>query len=241
MSITVSRGEGLTVLTVSSNPGSKWPIICQILGTMCYSPVCSVSEGLKKQFRGPHKALATVQIMVGLINIAFGGLYQSTDTFDFLTGAPFWMGGVFVAAGIMYIFVDRFPSPCLVFLNLIINLVSAAIALTAIVMYSVNLGTARWTRSSCEHDYGYGYGTQSPEAALQNMEKCVEYRDTLKVFLEGLEIFLIVLAVLQLFVAVGCSSLNLKALCNNKGDEEHEKDPTLHEPLLEEVTSNPAS
>ncbi|KAF5899083.1 transmembrane protein, partial [Clarias magur] len=58
MSLTISRAEGVTVYTVNSNTKSKWPLICQILGTLCYSPVCSVSLSLKQQFGCALTALA---------------------------------------------------------------------------------------------------------------------------------------------------------------------------------------
>lgn len=54
----ISRAEGVTVYTVQSNPKSKWPLLCQILGTMCYSPVCSVSLRLKQQIGCALTALA---------------------------------------------------------------------------------------------------------------------------------------------------------------------------------------
>ncbi|KAL0171351.1 hypothetical protein M9458_031662, partial [Cirrhinus mrigala] len=48
MTLTVSHDEGLTVITVNSNPKSKWPLLCQILGFLCYNPMCSVSQDVKK-------------------------------------------------------------------------------------------------------------------------------------------------------------------------------------------------
>lgn len=47
MSLTVSQDKGVTVITINSNPNNKWPILCQILGSLCHSPVCAVSQHVK--------------------------------------------------------------------------------------------------------------------------------------------------------------------------------------------------
>ncbi len=44
MTLTVSQGEGMMVITITSNPKSKWPALCQILSSLCYGPVCFASE-----------------------------------------------------------------------------------------------------------------------------------------------------------------------------------------------------
>jgi len=63
MSLTVSQGEGLTVITVSSNPKSKWPVLCQILRLLCCSPVCSVSQNMKGMLTNIHTALGVSQTL----------------------------------------------------------------------------------------------------------------------------------------------------------------------------------
>lgn len=57
MSLAVSHGEGVTVITITSNPKSKWPILCQILGSLCHSPVCAVSQQVKAKMMGIYMAL----------------------------------------------------------------------------------------------------------------------------------------------------------------------------------------
>lgn len=49
MSISMSRADGATVVTMTSDTRSSWPPLCQILKALCYSPVwCSVSERLRR-------------------------------------------------------------------------------------------------------------------------------------------------------------------------------------------------
>ncbi len=63
MTLTVSRGEGLTIITVTSNPKSKWPVLCEILGFLCYSPACFVSQGMKGKLKDILTALGVSQAL----------------------------------------------------------------------------------------------------------------------------------------------------------------------------------
>ncbi|KAK3541155.1 hypothetical protein QTP86_016256 [Hemibagrus guttatus] len=139
MSLKISRAEGVTVYTIHSKRKSKWPLICQILGTMCYSPMCSVSRSLKQELSCVLTVLATIQIMVGIMNLGLGSLSTAIYYVSDLGSVPLWLGGVIIAIGIMCILAEKFPSPCLVFLTVLMNIVSAALAITTIVIYSVDL------------------------------------------------------------------------------------------------------
>lgn len=49
MPVTVSTADGVTVLTLTSDPNSSCPPLCQILKGLCYSPrCCTVSQHLKE-------------------------------------------------------------------------------------------------------------------------------------------------------------------------------------------------
>ncbi|KAG7276553.1 hypothetical protein CRUP_019603 [Coryphaenoides rupestris] len=76
MSVAMTKSDGVTVLTLKSDPGSACPPLCQILQTLCYSPVCcSVSQKLRSVLGTSHSTLGTVQIMVGLLNMGLGALF----------------------------------------------------------------------------------------------------------------------------------------------------------------------
>ena len=48
MAMTMTKADGVTVFTLTSDPKSAWPPLCQILKALCYSPVCcSVSQRLR--------------------------------------------------------------------------------------------------------------------------------------------------------------------------------------------------
>lgn len=70
MSLTVSQSEGTTVITITSNPKSKCPGLCQILVSLFCSPVCFVSEDMKEKLTdtqrtfGVSEKLALTEILI---------------------------------------------------------------------------------------------------------------------------------------------------------------------------------
>ncbi|KAJ8354594.1 hypothetical protein SKAU_G00221610 [Synaphobranchus kaupii] len=220
--------------------------------------------GLKRLLAGTQTALGTVQIMVGLVNIGLGAILLSANR-GFLNwiGAPYWLGGVFIAAGLMSMLGERFPSPCLVFLTAFMNLASACLAVTAIVLYSVDLGSGqglRWECNSYEtatyrperRRYRYRYNDYDDQTITPtpyddrgvrefnrrtNFDICQSTRDVLLVLLGGIDILLIIFAVLQLCVTISATVLGVKALCKNRTEGKPEPDPELYKPLMEDVTT----
>ncbi|XP_072548503.1 uncharacterized protein [Salminus brasiliensis] len=241
MSLTVTKAEGVTVFTVTSNPKSEWPLICQILGTLCCSPVYFVSRSMKQHLGSSHTVLGTLQIMVGLLTVGLG-----CSTFRYIWNEPFCLGGMFIAAGILCIIAAKFPSPCLISFLVLVNLVSFGLAVTIIVSYSVDLANIPFLYGCSPPSDSYGFRayetTQSPvKTAKMNemLEICEDYKQMLEFLRVGVDILMIVLSVLQLCVTISSCVLCLKALCKKKkGDKE---DPESYKPLLvEEVLSSPA-
>ncbi|KAL0984822.1 hypothetical protein UPYG_G00147550 [Umbra pygmaea] len=248
MSVTVTRGEGVTVFTVNSKEGSTWPLLCQILGTLCYSPACAVSQALRKLQTSSQLALGIIQIMVGILHISLGAIVVSVAGSGPLLwdGLPYWFGAVFIVGGIMCILVEKFPSPCLVGINVLLNLSGVALAITAIVMYAIYLTVDNfyWI---CNEDYwnnGYYWnrGTIPPIEPRLN-EAMSKYRSAkmmAQMLLNGFVIVLIVLAVLQLCVTISSAVLGLKHLVKSM-KQKKVQDLEQYKPLLEEVTTNPAA
>uniref|UniRef100_A0A671L0S8 Transmembrane protein 176l.1 n=1 Tax=Sinocyclocheilus anshuiensis TaxID=1608454 RepID=A0A671L0S8_9TELE len=172
MSLTVSQGEGLTVITIASDPKSKWPVLCQVLSFLCCSPVCSVSQNMKKKLTNIHTALGTMQIIVGVISIVFGILLKSSRIWNNITEFGLFSGSVLVI-GIMTVLAAKFPSP---FLVMILNVVSAALAITAAVLYSVDLATGNDLYCDTSYYSSSDYAvTPSPEQ-MRRTEICVKYK-----------------------------------------------------------------
>ncbi|KAM9353185.1 uncharacterized protein ABDE67_005553 [Symphorus nematophorus] len=256
MSVTMTKTDGVTVLTLTSDPQSVCPPLCQILKGLCYNPLCcSVSQHLRRIQGTSQSVLGALHIMVGLLNIGLGAIVLS----DVGGGPwwlirniwlPYWLGAVYILFGIVGIVSEKRPSVCLVIINVILNLAGGAIALTGIVFYSITIpDIGLWLM--CDDDYYYGYGYRynndygynrpisSPQEKLMR-EKCLEGGELVVMLLRGLNGLLIVLSVLELCVAISSAVMGIKALSSNeKREDESPDDPELYKPLLEEVTSNP--
>ncbi|XP_048009419.1 transmembrane protein 176A-like [Megalobrama amblycephala] len=242
MSLTVSQGEGMTVITVSSNPNSKWPVLCQILASLCCSPLCSVSQDMKGKLTNTHIAFGVVQMIVGILNIVVGimftclGLHWNTDI---KTMGPFWLGSVFLVAGIVCILAAKFPTSCLLVTGMILNIVNAALAITAVALFSVDLAnshTGNYYDYSCDYSGYDQYIMPSPEEKRKT-GTCLYYKNLTEMVFRVLHIMMIVYLVLQLCVTISFCVLTGKALCKKDKDA---KDPELYKQLLEDDTAVPA-
>ncbi|KAM4600424.1 uncharacterized protein ACJ7VT_020368 [Polymixia lowei] len=224
MSVSITKGGTVTVLTMKANPKSTWPPLCQILGALCYSPFCcSMSKAIRRLQGSTLTALGTMQIMVGLLNIGLGVIENPSWGFH---RCPYWIGGLFVTFGVMCILTEKFPSPCLVGINLLMSLGGAALAIVAIVVYAKQLAHLRnefgWL---CQQTYWYGYQSTAATPTDQAMlERCLEGRHLFFMLKGGLEIILIILAVLQLCITISTAVLGIKALKRNMAikDPEHQ-------------------
>ncbi|XP_035284380.1 uncharacterized protein LOC118233120 isoform X5 [Anguilla anguilla] len=243
MPLSVTKGEGFTVFTVTSDPGRNWPLLCQVFTTLCCSPVCAVSGRLRKLMAGPQSALATVQIMMGLLTLGLGAVLLSVYFGPYYMRnicPPYWLGPIFIVSGILCLFAERFPSPCLVFLTSVVNMTSAIFAVVAIVFYAVVFDRMCYERGDY-NDYrnnGY-YGTVNltdlvRKANDPNLQLCRMYERTVLPVAMGVNVLLLVTAVLQLCVSISVAVLAIKAV--EKKDEE--KVPEVQQPLMEEVTAN---
>lgn len=108
MSITMTKADGVTVMTLTSDPKSAWPPLCQILKALCYSPVCcTVSQHLRKIQKTSQSVLGALQIMVGLLNIGLGAILlisRGGPWWIMDSAFSFWLGGL-----VSKLMLDCFP------------------------------------------------------------------------------------------------------------------------------------
>ncbi|KTG32263.1 hypothetical protein cypCar_00029804 [Cyprinus carpio] len=201
MSLTMSHDEDLTVVTVISNPKSRWPVLCQILGFLCSSPMCSASQYMRGKLMHIHTALG------------------------------------FLAVGIVCILQAMFPSTFLLAIIMILNVVSTALAITAVVLYSKDLAVENNTATQFCNSYVYFSQIEDLPFTTQKQRTkiCLD-----SMMLGGLDIIIILLSVLQLCVTISFCVLTGKALCKKDEDAKSVEDPELHKPLLEDDTAGAA-
>ncbi|XP_048042228.1 membrane-spanning 4-domains subfamily A member 12-like [Megalobrama amblycephala] len=208
MSLTMSQGEGVTVITFSSNPNSKWPILCQILGTLCVR-----SEPVKMKMMGVYTALGIVQILVGILNIVTGSVFLSFGIHDYImmSDVPFWFGGVFLVVGIVSIAAAQYPSYYLCLVAVVLNKVSALLAMIGLALYS-------WDLMSFHNTQDYNYPI---------------YNTMIR---EGLDVTMMICSALQLCVTLSFSVLTLKEMFEMDESEKSVEDLHFYQPLKEDLS-----
>ncbi|XP_031723321.1 high affinity immunoglobulin epsilon receptor subunit beta-like isoform X2 [Anarrhichthys ocellatus] len=222
MSITVVRDKEVTVFTVMTDSKSMLPPLCQILKTLCCRPMWSSGYKVLMQSNA-ISALGTIQIMVGLFNIGLGPGRTSLHPEDFAhLGAAYWLGGMFIVAGIVSLLANRFPSPCLVGFAVLVNIVGSIFAIVGIVLYGTDIKDVSAARF-CD-----GFN------AHRSGDNCKYVQYFFQRLMTAMDITMIILTVLQLCVCVNFTALGIKALFNTR-KEEGGRDDDIYQPVLKEV------
>ncbi|XP_057689331.1 uncharacterized protein LOC130914296 [Corythoichthys intestinalis] len=246
MSVTVTKGNGVTIYTVTSDSQSCLPPFCQLFKQMCYSPrCCSVSQRMKTTMGSSQALLGSLQIAVGLMTIAIGILplfagYRDPWWDMWVNLFSLWMGLVFVLFGAFCIFSQKYPSPCLLIINAILNLSGVVFALVNIVLCAINMVVIDiWDVCEFSKDDYSNSGPSGHERDLK--ERCLEAKDLLLMFLKAINGILLVLAVLELCLVLSSSILTIKALrSNDKIPEDVKEDQTSLEFRDKQVLVKPS-
>ncbi|CDQ81330.1 unnamed protein product [Oncorhynchus mykiss] len=145
----------------------------------------------------------------------------------------------------MCILAEKFPSPCLVGINMLTNLSGASLAIAGNVLANCHFW---WSCNDDDYiwrdDYYGGQVRQLPSHPQRDrlLVKCNDAKQVSLMLMNALDIVLIVPAVLQLCVTISSAVLGLKALYKDeKEGKENIQDLEQHKPLLDEVTTNPAA
>uniref|UniRef100_A0A4W6BNG8 Uncharacterized protein n=1 Tax=Lates calcarifer TaxID=8187 RepID=A0A4W6BNG8_LATCA len=191
MPVSMTRADGVTVFTLTSDPKSHCPPVCEIFKVLCYNPVCcTVSQHLR---RTSQSVLGTLHIVIGLLNIGFGviiGLSRGNPT---------------KALSYMRHFV---------IINVILNLAGVGFAIAAIILYSINIGN-RWLWWMCDFDdYYWRIPTPSPEIL-----KVTLFFVSHQMLMRSINAVLVVLSVLELCVTISSAVLGIKALRSREKEE----------------------
>uniref|UniRef100_M4AG61 Transmembrane protein 176l.4 n=1 Tax=Xiphophorus maculatus TaxID=8083 RepID=M4AG61_XIPMA len=228
MSVTMTRNDGVTVFTVQSDPQSHWPPVCQILKSLCYSPLCcSLSPHVRKSQGMSFSVLGAIQIMIGLLNLGLGGTLCFRHLLEVIT-VLYWY--------ILFKLVKRIN----VILNVILNLTGVGFAIAAIVLYSIYISHLDiwWWNCSTSRSYNYD-NTRTPPSQSESelfRQLCLEGNLVSQV---RMNVVLILLSIMELCVAISAVVLSIKTLRNSAQEENTNVENT--KPLLEEVTCHSAA
>ncbi|KAL8164737.1 UNVERIFIED_CONTAM: hypothetical protein K2H54_003611 [Gekko kuhli] len=183
---------------------------------------------------GEQKVLGGVQILLGLTCLGLGGVIFLLN--DYLqvkgSGAPFWMGGLFLVSGSLCVLSER-RGGCWVLLATFFNLASVVAACVGLAVGVADLPFLRytpyWIEDACRREGGYRSGYRGYAGGYSDdssMERCRSWmRNLLDVF-SGVQILLLIFSVAALGTALFCFGYGLRTLyCNRRASSEEDYVP----------------
>ncbi|XP_056618847.1 uncharacterized protein LOC130433149 [Triplophysa dalaica] len=185
----------------------------------------SVCEDMKGTFTDTHTALGVVQIIIGAVKMAL---------WCFGLTLYIWFGPMFLVAGIVCIFAVKFPSHVLLVIAEILNIIGAALSITAVVQLSVELTVMKSSNyyEDCYPPFAYSHFRTISHEEGNNIDACIHYKNFSKDFQGGIHIMMTVLAALQFCVAMSFCALTMKALCKKDGSPKFVEEPQAQKPLM---------
>ncbi|XP_006801868.1 uncharacterized protein LOC102789920 isoform X2 [Neolamprologus brichardi] len=198
---------------------SRFPPLHQTLKTFSSCPVFRGAMA-----NGAFAVLGTIQIMVGLFNIGLGPGRTSTHPGDLTSlGAPYWLGAVCIAAGILSVIIGQSPCLCFTWYAVFMNIAGCIFAITGIVLYAIDLAEASvvWM---CDLNW----------STAQNNDNCKFVAFFAQSLLTAMDVTLIVLTVLQLCVCISATVLGFRGL-GNRTKEKDLRHAEIYKPVLKEV------
>lgn len=141
MSSTVAESENMKVVTEVYSAGD--PRVAQLRKS---SPEKNLDSNIAQAFKKVQpKAVGTVQIIVGILQILFGIVVTSSEVaFRSLTttsGVYFWIGFVFLISGSITVAVETKDISWLVKASVAANLLGLVVAVVALIIHTVEITT----------------------------------------------------------------------------------------------------
>ncbi|XP_015462064.3 membrane-spanning 4-domains subfamily A member 4A [Astyanax mexicanus] len=168
---------------------------------MAVSPVVRVStvmaapNRLAKFLKGQPKAVGTMEIMIGIIAFLFAiVLTVSAPSVSIYSGVLYWGSVIYIITGSLTVAAENSLSSCLVNGSLGMNVFSAVVSGTAVIILSVDVSVGL--------GYELCYGSFS-------YYDCKSFKDQTA----GITGVLLVLSVLQFMLSICISSFGCKATC----------------------------
>ncbi|XP_061088974.1 membrane-spanning 4-domains subfamily A member 15-like isoform X5 [Conger conger] len=193
-----SSNSGFVVLThvYPQQSGAAAPAVCTTQ---------NVTSVMGKFLKRDPKALGTVQIMIGVIEILFGiVLAINADSLAVYSGNVFWGALMFISSGALSVAASNKPNNCLVRAALVMNILSTIAAAIAIILLSLDYALEiRYSCYNSENTYG----------------SCERYRRWFKNMSNGTRGVLIVFSVLEFIISICLSAFACRAVCHSSSPQ----------------------
>ncbi|XP_060103865.1 transmembrane protein 176A [Heteronotia binoei] len=192
---------------------------------------------------GEQKVLGGAQILLGVMCFGLGGVLCLLNDYIPMrySGAPFWMGSLFVVSGSLCVVSERRGGCCWTFLSIFFNLASFVAGCVGLATGVAELPylhyTPYWVNDACNRQRDY-YGSWQPTRRpddLERVERCKNRMMNLLNIVSGAQILLLIFSVAALGIALFCFGYGLRVLCctPRANTEDHITVGDLEAPLTE--------
>ncbi|XP_066577758.1 membrane-spanning 4-domains subfamily A member 4A [Amia ocellicauda] len=153
------------------------------------------------------RPLGTVQIMIGVINLALGLILMLTGpTLVSYIGLPFWAGALYILSGSLAVAAHKRNNLCLIRGTVAMNIISCIVAGVETILLSLDLALGG-SISGC-----FSLRRTNDGYYSSDYEDCIDVSYRLHVVLNGIRGILLVFSALQICVAVSVSTFGCKAV-----------------------------
>ncbi|XP_026577132.1 membrane-spanning 4-domains subfamily A member 8-like isoform X2 [Pseudonaja textilis] len=176
----------------------------QQFGISTSAPQQVIQKGpLERFLKAEPKVLGAIQIMIGLIHIGFGAVSLCLFPFYYLTlsgigGYPFWGGIFFISSGSVCIAAANRPNRALVKSSVGLNITSAIMALTGIILYL------------CELIFSNNFWRYDQQYYTDNL---IDAAERLRSVGYGLSSVLLLFSLLEFCIAVSLAHFGCQTAC----------------------------
>ncbi|KAL7991978.1 hypothetical protein Chor_016234 [Crotalus horridus] len=202
----IQMAPGLSGVALQASGTTPYPqYVVQQLGISTSAPQQVSQKGPMERFLSAEtKVLGAIQIMIGLIHIGFGAVAICLTLFpsyylilSVIGGYPFWGGIFFISSGSLCVAAVNRPNRGLVKSSVGLNITSAIMALTGIILYLCEL-----IFNSTNFRYIYLYDTED-----------LNQITTIKNVNYGFSSLLLFFSLLEFCIAVSLAHFGCQATC----------------------------
>ncbi|XP_064208953.1 membrane-spanning 4-domains subfamily A member 4A-like [Anguilla rostrata] len=193
----------------SAGNSGQFVVVTQVYPQQCgptvpaFGPTPHVFSVLGKFLKGDTKALGTVQIMIGVLNILFGIVMAVyADSIGVYSGIVFWGALIYISSGALSVAAYNKLNKCLVKGALVMNVFSTITAGFAIIIFSLDLVIR--TRFY----YCYDSDHSSSNSFCEQLWILQESRS------RGISGVLLVFSILEFIISICVSAFACKAVCH---------------------------
>ncbi|XP_035252009.1 membrane-spanning 4-domains subfamily A member 4A-like isoform X2 [Anguilla anguilla] len=197
-----------TTCKMASSAASGFVVVTQVYPQQsgptapAFCTTSHVSSVLGKFLKGDPKALGTVQIMIGVLNILFGIVMAvHADSIGVYSGIVFWGALIYISSGALSVAANNKLNKCLVRGALGMNIISTITAGIAIILFSLDFVIMmRYYCSDNEESYSY--------------YNCRRLQRTLETRSQGMTGVLLVFSILEFIISICVSAFACRAVCD---------------------------